>query len=168
MPERSIKVHPNDRPWVNSNLKSLINRRQKAFASGNVTLFKMLRNKVNRERKRCRKSYYYQSKVHNLRNTNPRDWWREVKQLCGTSKLNNKSVKDRLHQDLWQETDINLSNKINNVFINVIQNYVPLSEDTAVIVHNDETPIIVTESTIARKLQEINVPVALTVFPIGF
>ncbi|CAB4037312.1 Hypothetical predicted protein, partial [Paramuricea clavata] len=114
MPERSIKVHPNDRPWVNSNLKSLINRRQKAFASDNVTLFKMLRNKVNRERKRCRKSYY-QSKVHNLRNTNPRDWWREVKQLCGTSKLNNKSVKDRLHQDLWQETDINLSNKINNV-----------------------------------------------------
>ena len=115
----------------------------------------MLRNKVNRERKRCRKSYY-QSKVHNLRNTNPRDWWREVKQLCGTSKHNNKSVKDRLHQDLWQETDINLSNKINNVFINVIQNYVPLSEDTAVIVHNDETPIIVTESTIARKLQEIS------------
>ncbi len=155
MPERSIKVHPNDRPWVTSNLKSLINRRQKAFASGNVTLFKMLRNKVNRERKRCRKSYY-QSKVHNLRNTNPRDWWREVKQLCGTSKHNNKSVKDRLHQDLWQETDINLSNKINNVFINVIQNYVPLSEDTAVIVHNDETPIIVTESTIARKLQEIS------------
>jgi hypothetical protein len=33
----------------------------------------------------------------------------------------------------------------------VIQNYVPLSEDTAVFVHNDETPIIVTESTIARK-----------------
>ncbi len=79
-----------------------------------------------------------------------------MKQLCGTSKHNNKSVKDRLHQDLWQETDINLSNKINNVFINVIQNYVPLSEDTAVIVHNDETPIIVTESTIARKLQEIS------------
>ncbi len=65
-------------------------------------------------------------------------------------------MKDRLHQDIWQETDINLSNKINNVFINVIQNYVPLSEDTAVIVHNDETPIIVTESTIARKLQEIS------------
>ncbi len=38
----------------------------------------------------------------------------------------------------------------------MIQNYVPLSEDTAVIVHNDETPIIVTESTIARKLQEIS------------
>ena len=38
MPERSIKIHPNDRSWVNSSLKSLVNRRQKAFASGNVTL----------------------------------------------------------------------------------------------------------------------------------
>ena len=38
----------------------------------------------------------------------------------------------------------------------MIQNYVPLSEDPAVFVHNDETPIIVTESTIARKLQDIS------------
>ena len=73
MPERSIKIHHNDRPWVNSSLKSLINRRQKALASGDVTLFKLLRNKVNRERKRYRK-LYYQTKVRNLHDTKPKDW----------------------------------------------------------------------------------------------
>ena len=55
MPERSIKVNPNDRPWMTSHLKRLILQRQKAFALGNNFMFKLLRNKVIRERKRCRK-----------------------------------------------------------------------------------------------------------------
>ena len=73
MPLRSTRVHDNDRPWMTRHLKSLISRRQKAFASGKNVLFKMLRNKVNRERTRIRK-IYYKSKVENLRDTKPRDW----------------------------------------------------------------------------------------------
>lgn len=46
MSERSIRVHPSDRPWMNIQLKTLINRRQKAFALGNMHHFKILRNKV--------------------------------------------------------------------------------------------------------------------------
>jgi hypothetical protein len=52
MPKRSIKVNPNDRPWMTSHLKRLILQRQKTtFALGNKSMFKLLRNKVNRERK---------------------------------------------------------------------------------------------------------------------
>ena len=80
MPERLIKVHKTDRPWMTVQPKSLIDRRQKALASGNESLFKFLRNKVNRERKRCRK-VYYQSKAKTLRSTKPLDWWREIKEL---------------------------------------------------------------------------------------
>ena len=50
MPEKSVKVHENDRPWLTKQLKSLIVRRQKALSSNNEVLFKILRNKVNRER----------------------------------------------------------------------------------------------------------------------
>ena len=87
MPERSIRVHETDRPWISVQLKDLIARRQQALASGNRTLYKILRNKVNRERKRCRKTYYA-SKIGDLHDSNPRDWWREVKQICGTAKNN--------------------------------------------------------------------------------
>lgn len=41
-----------ERPWMTSSLKRLIIKRQKAFAAGNIFLFKLLRNKVNREWKR--------------------------------------------------------------------------------------------------------------------
>ena len=39
MPERSTKVYGTDRSWFSIQLKQLIARRQKAFASGNQYLF---------------------------------------------------------------------------------------------------------------------------------
>ena len=58
MPLKTVKVHQNDQPWMNSNLKRLIKKRQKALAQNNRALYKQLRNKVNRSRKNCRKLYY--------------------------------------------------------------------------------------------------------------
>ena len=78
MPVRSLKVHQTDRPWLNADLKRLVQKRPQAFASGDTFLFKLLRNKVNRARKRCR-AIYYDNKVRDLKDTRPRDWWREVK-----------------------------------------------------------------------------------------
>ena len=94
-----MKVHETDRPWLTSQLKALIARRQKAFSSGNELLYKMLRNKVNRERKRCR-SVYYENKVKDLRVSKPRNWWREVKQLCGATRNTGGYLKSVLHSDL--------------------------------------------------------------------
>ena len=71
MPERSIRVHETDRPWISVQLKYLIARRQQTLASGNRTLYKILRSKVNRERKR---KTYYASKIGDLHDSNPRDW----------------------------------------------------------------------------------------------
>ena len=99
MPVRSVKVHENDRPWLTKQLKSLSVRRQKALSSKNEILFKILRNKVNRERKRCRK-VYYEKKVKDLRDTKPRNWWRDVKQLCGTAKRTGNDLKTRFHPDM--------------------------------------------------------------------
>jgi hypothetical protein len=83
-PLKAAVTNHNDRPWMNNNLRTLINKRQKAFAQGNQTLYKMLRNKVNRSRKRCRK-LYYENKVKDMKHTKPKDWWREVKRFCGLS-----------------------------------------------------------------------------------
>ena len=45
-PLKAVVKNHNDRLWMNNNLRSLINIRKKAFAKGNQTLYKMLRNKV--------------------------------------------------------------------------------------------------------------------------
>ena len=72
---KEVKVRMNDRPWMNSNLKRLIQKRKKAFVQGNKILYPQLRNKVNRMRKKCRKIFYETNcKVKELKQSKPKDW----------------------------------------------------------------------------------------------
>ena len=143
-----------DKPWMNANLKILIKKRQKAFISGDKFLCKMLRNKVNRERKRCRKEYY-NLKVRDLQHVKPRDWWREVKKFCGIMKGPQRNIRSilRTHTNF---NDLDLANEINNAFVSIMEDYEPLSEDLCVQIEQDE-PIVVDEISVARKLRHINI-----------
>ncbi|KXJ10174.1 RNA-directed DNA polymerase from mobile element jockey [Exaiptasia diaphana] len=153
MPVRSIKIHESDRPWISTQFKQLVKRRQQAFASGNTPLFKILRNKVNRERKRCRK-LYYENKVKDLQNSKPRDWWREVKQLCGNSKSSVRDLLSILHSDLVSD-EATLANNINQAFTSVMSDYSPLTEHVHVNMA-DDMPIDVCELSVLRKLRQIS------------
>ncbi|XP_028414247.1 uncharacterized protein LOC114537304 [Dendronephthya gigantea] len=154
MPEQCIKMHENDRPWLNTRLKKMINSRQKAFSSGNRILYKMLRNKVNRECKHSRKTYY-ESKIGQMKDSTPRDWWREVKNLCGINKNSRRDLRSLLHPDLVCD-DFTLTNNINKAFISVMNDYSPLTDYTCVDAVDDE-PLYVTEESVARKLRAIKI-----------
>lgn len=79
MPEKTMKVYPKDAPWISTKIKQLIRLRQRAFHFNKEgTLYKFYRNAVNKERKLCRAKYYV-SKVRDLKEVNPRQWWKEVK-----------------------------------------------------------------------------------------
>ena len=138
-PLKAVVTNHNDRPWMNNNLRTLINKRQKAFAQGNQTLYKMLRNKVNRSRKRCRK-LYYENKVKDMKHTKPKDWWGEVKRFCGLSMGTPDNIFANLEQDTQDPTVF--SNLINDTFLEPMLNYPPLNDNVAVIYEND-TPIVV-------------------------
>ena len=153
MPVRSIKIHGTDRPWLSMQLKQLITCRQRAFASGNQPLFKTLRNKVNRKRKRCRK-VYYENKVRDLQDSKPRYWWREVKQLCGSAKTAGRGLTSILHPDLVCD-ESTLANKINKAFVSVMEDYSPLTDCVRVDMDDDQ-PISVNEHSVVLKLREIS------------
>ena len=152
MPERSVKIHVDDCPWITKDLKRLILQRQKAFTAGKMSLFKFLRNKVNRERKRCRKSHY-KAKVQQLSDSKPHDWWREVKQLCGlkTEQKNLRSIL-RINCD---DNDQDLANRINETFISIMNSYSALSEDLCFPNDGDEC-IQVTVDSVTEKLRQID------------
>ena len=126
MPLRAVKVHANDKPWMNKNLKILIRRRQKAFTQNNQTLCKKLRNKINGIRKKCRKMYY-EAKMKELKQSKPKDWWKEVKRLCGLpidpAGSKKENILSSLEQDIQYLDFQSLSNLVNNSFLEPIQNY---------------------------------------------
>ena len=105
---------------------------------------------MNRERKRCRK-VYYENKVEGLCASRPRDWWGEVKQLCGSTKSTERDLKSKLHKDLVGE-DAVLAQKINQAFVSVMK---PLAIGTRVSADGDD-PIVVTEQSVVRKLREVS------------
>ena len=86
MPAKTINLHVNDVPWMTGCLKLSIKCRKKALKDNcPTTQFKFYRNQVNRERKYA-KAKYYDAKVKDLKNTEPKIWWSECKKSCGMSK----------------------------------------------------------------------------------
>ena len=80
MPTQKVKVCSSDKPWVSSRMKAVVSKTHgKASA-----VFRMYRNKVQKEVRNC-KRFYYRSKVSSLKETNLSKWWTEVKAIGGLS-----------------------------------------------------------------------------------
>ena len=82
IPKKYVKVRANEPPWITSKFKSLLKKRQDALANNNKVTFNYYRNLINRYRKSCR-AKYYENKVKDLNESNPRNWWSYVKSLSG-------------------------------------------------------------------------------------
>ncbi len=87
LPYHSVKSNSNDQPWITETFHHLIKRRQFYFQSGNEIMFRMYRNKVNRERKRL-KQHYVSKTLHNLKTVNPKKWWDCIKFITGKATMN--------------------------------------------------------------------------------
>ena len=86
--------------------------------------FRRFRNLVNRERKTLRKTFFT-SKVSQLKQAKPSQWWGAVKRISGMSPLSGS-------QDLISQLNIHdfadlsprvIANKINEVFLEPMQSF---------------------------------------------
>ena len=110
----------NDKPWINQHYLDLIRKRQHAFKSQQMTLYKHLCNKVNRLSTKLRKSYY-QDKL--LEIDNPRDFWCHVKTILGTKQSPSlEGLANKLYGGDFEE----LASRINLAFKSVSDDLPPL------------------------------------------
>ncbi len=131
LPEKRCLVQPNDHPWINEDLCCLIQLRQHACFSRNHTLFKFYRNRVNRKRKTCQANYY-KTKVDNLKQSNLKHWWREVKRISGM--VSHSSLQNCIQsENLEHLSVVDLANAINNAFLESMQEFDPFNP-------NDDQP----------------------------
>ena len=139
MPEKQVSIYSKDAPCMSIKLKKLISQRQTAFNSnGKSSQYKVLRNAVSRERKSC-KTKYYTSKVQDLKDANPNQWWKEVKKLSGSTK---KEHCDLLNNLLVPEFEAmsreEIANAINLAFLEPLQLFQSLDPSTAYLTCDDE------------------------------
>ena len=129
----------------------MIKKRQEALEQNNHTLYKQLRNKVNRSRKICRK-LYYEAKVQDLKYNKPKDRWREVKRLCGHQVTSTSNIFANLEKDT-QDLD-SLSNLINDCLLEPMRDYEPLPDNIFTLTEND-IPISLSEEDVFAFLNSV-------------
>ena len=159
MPMTRSKKCPVDAPWITNHFKTLIIERQKAFSTygPDSSSFKSLRNQVNRERKIC-KSNYYKLRVHQMKQTDSKEWWKEVKRLSGMASTRSSDIRNIIDiENLEQLSEQELANKINEAFLDPLSVYklssplLPLELE----VNNPEF-LVVTEETVYSYLSKLN------------
>ena len=124
MPVKQIKLSANHVRWMNLRLKSLIQKRQKAFVSNDTdsTNFKFYRNLVNRERKSCR-AKFYKSNIQNMKDENPSRWWKEVKRLSNMKTKTFDIINKINVSEFSNLSHYEKANMINAAFLEPLEEY---------------------------------------------
>ena len=143
MPEKTKRIYPKDSPWMTIKLKNPIRQRLNAFHANKYSNdYKALRNAVNRERKSC-KAKYYSSKVEDLKGTNPKQWWREMKKLSGSSKKSCSNLLDDLSvPDFDDMSHQEIANAINSAFLEPLQAFEILDQSSVELDQEDNGEVL--------------------------
>ena len=153
----------NEPPWMSQSLKQLIRRRQRALNQSGQSIFRALRNQVNRERKTCR-AKFYKSKVEHLKNCSPATCWKEVKKLSSMSSQVSGREDPMFHlhniecgPGSTRTTAEDLANIINQTFLGPMKAFDPLpsSSNNQRIERNCQT-FCVSVFSVFKKLASLN------------
>lgn len=152
-PSKQVKFHPTDRPWITSYIKELVRKRQKAFHSGNVQQWKLLRNRVKTEISRRKKNFYV-DKTRNLSKNDCKGWWDIVNKLSGRTK---KSSNIRYHRDGKLLSDIELVSSLNTFFTSVNAD-IPSLDPTSLPAYlpSPDLPPTIFPHQVCKKLSNLN------------
>ena len=88
IPERTVRTHPSDKPWMTSFIKTKIKARQRAFSRNDQVRYEQLCVTVSRLISKAKTSYY-RSKAKDLRTTNSAKWFKSIFSLLGINNGNN-------------------------------------------------------------------------------
>ena len=103
MPLRSVRIHPSDRPWITSYIKTQIKARQLAFTRGDKATDKFICEKVSMLISRA-EAAYYQIKLKDLRSSNQEKWFKTVYVLPGADKgVSNVLLLQLKTSQTWQK-----------------------------------------------------------------
>ena len=145
VPTKEVVIYPNNKPWVNKELKSLMKEKRRIALSGNRNelrnISRQLTGKIAEEKRK------YKEKVERLFRTNSaKDAWKGLKTLCG---FNSKRA--------TPDADIFDINQMNAFFARFDNN--DFSEEFSNVVStirgNTYDRIVITEDNVRRSLNRV-------------
>ncbi len=82
VPTKTIRIYPNQKPWINSDVRSALSARTSAFKSGNTDDRKQASYDLRRTIKAAKRTYKNKVEEH-FNNNNPRSMWQGINNITG-------------------------------------------------------------------------------------
>ncbi len=82
VPTKTIRIYPNQKPWINSDVRSALSVRTSAFKSGNIDNQKQASYDLRRSIKAAKRQYKNKVEEH-FNNNNPRSMWQGINNITG-------------------------------------------------------------------------------------
>ncbi len=82
VPTKTIRIFPNQKPWINSDVRSALSARTSAFKSGNTDDRKQASYDLRRSIKAAKRQYKNKVEEH-FNNNNPRSMWQGINNITG-------------------------------------------------------------------------------------
>ncbi len=82
VPTKTIRIYPNQKPWINSDVRSALSARTSAYKSGNSDDRKQASYDLRRTIKAAKRTYKNNVEEH-FNNNNPRSMWQGINNITG-------------------------------------------------------------------------------------
>ncbi|KAI4898658.1 hypothetical protein NFI96_029389 [Prochilodus magdalenae] len=92
-PSKTIRCFANNKPWVTSNLKHLLNQKKRAFKTGDKEELKRVQTELRIRIKEAKEEYRTKLETK-LENNNTRDVWRGLKDITGFNLSSSGAITD--------------------------------------------------------------------------
>ena len=147
IPMRTVKHHPNDKPWITPVIKESIKKRQQAWLNNDLHQYNVYRNKVIKLCKRAHQRFY-NDKINHMHESNSKKWWDGIKLLSG---LSNPPPLTSLAVNGTVLKDFDLAVAINESFCSVAAD-IPQLNFTPIPVSNIPDEYIITRDAVELAL----------------
>ncbi|KAI3367157.1 hypothetical protein L3Q82_008214 [Scortum barcoo] len=105
VPVRSVRCFANNKPWITSDIKGLLNQKKKAFKDGDTQELKQIQKEL-RVQLREAKEQYRKKIEQRMQNNNMREVWEGMKTITGCSSKRGAPI----------EGDVGRANQLNQFF----------------------------------------------------
>ena len=105
IPTKTVRCFPNNKPWITSDIKAILNQKKKAFRDGDKEQLKQVQHELKRRLKMAKVEY--KKKIErNLQHSNIRELWRGINTISGYNKKKRQPIMG----------DVDRANKLNQFF----------------------------------------------------
>ncbi len=146
VPNKTIRIYPNQKPWINSDVRSALSARTSAFKSGNSDDRKQASYDLRRTIKAAKRTYKNKVEEH-FNNNNPRSMWQGINNITGFK--GNKPATVNIAASLPDE--------LNTFYARFEADNTAHTESAAAAAAEEVSPLTLSVADVTRSFKRVNI-----------